>query len=74
MCVKVCYSEVCDSNGVIRSVYFEIHSVRAIRTYTHIHTHVSKCVILESLESVILCVSNVCYSEVCDSNGVILSV
>ena len=39
MCVNLSYSEVCDSNGVILSVCFEIHSARAIRTYTHIHTH-----------------------------------
>ena len=38
MCVNVSYFEVCDSNGVIRSVCFEIHSARAIRTYTHRHT------------------------------------
>ena len=63
MCVNVCYFEVCDANGVSRSVYFEIHSARVIRTCTHRHTDVSKCVILEGFESVIRCV-NVCYSQV----------
>jgi len=57
MCVNVCYSQVCDSNDVIRIVRFEIHSARAIRTCTHIHIDASKCVISEGFESVIRCVS-----------------
>ena len=53
MCVNVCYFEVCDANGVSRSVCFEIHSARVIRACTHRHTDVLKCVILEGFESVI---------------------